>query len=320
MSTIKDVAKKAGVSISTVSYALNNIPNVHEETKKRILEAAKALNYSPHFSARHLKTKKTGNVGVFIYGFSGPVFSEILEGIRKTLQEHAFNIIVSSGKASESFIKEKQVDAAIIFDSNLTNKVIIPIAKSGMPIIVLDRDFVSENIYQHTIHNKHLVEQFMDQLIAKNTYKRFGFLSGPKDSYNAIKRYEGFKTSLLKHGINDHTYFQGDFTIEGGHQVGLTFKDLKYRPDFVFCANDESAIGFLQAIKSKGLECPKDVAIAGFDNYYMASYMQPNITTIGIDHTLWGHEVAYAIIDLLKGLPHPLKESPEGHIYWREST
>jgi LacI family transcriptional regulator len=320
MSTIKDVAKKAGVSISTVSYALNNVPNVHEETKKRILEAAKALNYSPHFSARHLKTKKTGNIGVFIYGFSGPVFSDILEGIRKTLQEFGFNIIVSSGKASESLIKEKQVDAAIIFDSNLTNKVIIPIAKAGMPIIVLDRDYVAENIYQNSINNEELVENFMDLIIKKNIYSNYGFLSGPKDSYNAIKRYEGFKAALIKHNIKDHSYFQGDFTIEGGHKVGLTFKDTKYRPDFVFCANDESAIGFLQAIKSSGLICPQDVAIAGFDNYYMASYMQPKITTIGIDHILWGYHVATAIIDLLKGLPHQLKESPEGHIYWREST
>ncbi len=319
MSTIKDVAKKAGVSISTVSYALNNIPNVHHETKKRILEAAKSLNYTPHFSARHLKTKKTGNIGVFIYGFSGPVFSDILEGIRQTLQAHDFNIIVSSGKSSESLIKERQVDAAIIFDHNLTNKVILPIAKSGMPILLLDREFEGVNIYQHAINNEALVEGFMDEIIHKNTYHTYGFLSGPSDSYNAIKRYEGFKTSLHKHGIKEHVYFQGDFTIEGGHQVGLTFKDHPKRPDFVFCANDESAIGFLQAIKSKGLRVPNDVGIAGFDNYFMGNYMVPKITTIGIDHTNWGHQVALTIIDLLKGLPNQLKASPEGHIFWRES-
>ncbi|MCF7930198.1 MAG: LacI family transcriptional regulator, partial [Acholeplasmataceae bacterium] len=108
MTTIKDVAKKAGVSISTASYALNNLPNVHPDTRKRILEAANELNYHPNGIARNLKTKRTGNIGVFIYGFSGPIFSDVLEGIRQKLQENNFNIVVSSGKSSANLLQERQ--------------------------------------------------------------------------------------------------------------------------------------------------------------------------------------------------------------------
>lgn len=319
MATIKDVAKRAGVSISTASYALNNIPNVHPLTKKKILDAAKELQYMPHFSARHLKTKKTNNIGVFIYGFSGPVFSEILEGIRQTLQDHKLNIIVSSGLSSHSLLREKQVDGAIIFDANLTNDMIEQVASKGMPIIVLDRDYISTSIYQHSIDNEALVETLMDDVINSNQYKSYGFISGPLDAYNAVKRYEGFKKALKNHNILTHAYYQGDFTIDGGYRIGQELKHDSNQPDFVFCANDETAIGFMQAIKEHGYQIPQDIAIVGFDNFYMTQFMQPKITTIGIDHIAWGHQVALKMIQLLDGYTMPKQESPIGTIFWRES-
>jgi len=319
MATIKDVAKRAGVSISTASYALNNIPNVHPLTKKKILDAAKELQYMPHFSARHLKTKKTNNIGVFIYGFSGPVFSEILEGIRQTLQDHKLNIIVSSGLSSHSLLREKQVDGAIIFDANLTNDMIEHVASKGMPIIVLDRDYISSSIYQHSIDNEALVEALMNDVIASKKYRSYGFVSGPLDAYNAVKRYEGFKKALKKHGIAQHAYYQGDFTIDGGYLIGQQFKHGQQQPDFVFCANDETAIGFMQAVKEHGYKIPRDIAIVGFDNFYMTQFMQPKITTIGIDHIEWGHQVALKMIQLLDGYTLPKQESPTGTIFWRES-
>jgi LacI family transcriptional regulator len=319
MATIKDVAKLAGVSISTASYALNDVPNVHPATKKRILEAAAALQYSPHFSARNLKTKKTHNVGVFIYGFSGPVFSDVLEGIRQLLQENHYHIIVSSGKASESFLKEKQVDGAIIFDNDLSNDMISQVASEGLPIILLDREYTGDNIYHHTIQNETLVYEFMKTIVQKKQYQRYGFLAGPPDSYNAVHRLRGFEKALEEFGIADYTFYQGDFTVEGGHRIGLDYHQASHRPDFVFCANDESAIGFMQSLKSLRYKIPQDIALAGFDNYYMTNYLEPRITTIGIDHLAWGRQIAHAMIELLKGSPHELEQSPKALTYWRES-
>ena len=319
MATIKDVAKKAGVSISTASYALNDIPNVHPLTKKKILDAAKELAYTPHFSARHLKTKKTNNIGVFIYGFSGPVFSDILEGIRQTLQANKLNIIVSSGLSSHSLLKEKQVDGAIIFDANIDNDIVDQISSKGMPIIVLDRDYHSTHVYQHSIDNEYLVETFMDDIITSHKYQSYGFISGPMDSYNAVKRYEGFKKALKKHHIPQHALYHGDFTIDGGFKIGQQFKYEQNKPEFVFCANDETAIGFMQAIKEHHFSIPNDVSIAGFDNFYMTQFTQPKITTIGINHIEWGHQVARKIIQLLDGQTLPKKESPQGEFFWRET-
>lgn len=318
MPTIKDVAKKAGVSISTASYALNNLPNVHPETKQRILLAAKELNYYPNGIARNLKTKRTGNIGVFIYGFAGPIFSDVLEGIRQKLQENNFNIVVSSGKSSSNLLQERQVDGAIIFDGELSDEILISYANYGFPLYVLDRLLKGQNIYTSVIDNEGLVYRFIRMMVSRG-HRDFAYLSGPSDAFNNNHRYDGFVQALKDEQIEHHQVFQGDFTIRGGYQIGLDFIKMKQRPKFVYCANDESAIGFMQALREHGINIPKDVSIAGFDNIYLGEYMTPKLTTIGIDHIKWGKEVAQAMVDIVT--KQKIKEvgHPEGSIIMRES-
>jgi LacI family transcriptional regulator len=318
MPTIKDVAKRAGVSISTVSYALNNVPNVHPETKKRILEVAKELNYYPNGVARNLKTKRTGNIGVFIYAFSGPIFSDVLEGIRLKLQDYQYNIVVSSGKSSINLLKERQVDGAIVFDSELYDKTLISYANYGLPLYVLDRKLKGENIYSSLIDNQGLVYQFIKQMIHEG-YKDFAYLSGPEIAFNNLNRYEGFKQALDEANIKTHSFYPSDFTIQGGYQIGLKFAELKNRPRFIYCGNDESAIGFLQAMNDLNIKVPQEVAIAGFDNIILGEYVSPKLTTIGINHVEWGKRVAESLVEIINNKNYIDIGNPEGIIIRRES-
>ncbi len=318
MPTIKDVAKLAGVSISTASYALNNVPNVHPETKERILNAAKALNYYPNGVARNLKTKRTGNIGVFVYGFSGPIFSDVLEGIRKKLQENDYNIIVSSGKSSSNLLRERQVDGAIIFDAELSDATLINIAKHGLPVFVLDRKLQGQNIFSSVIDNEGLVFKFIEKMIQKG-YKDYAYLSGPEDAFNNNHRYDGFKQALETYGIRTHRYIKSDFTIQGGYLAGKAIVESKNPPRFIYCANDESAIGLMQALKEHHVQIPNDIAIAGFDNIYLGEYMSPKLTTIGINHVLWGTTVADALLKIIQNKETENFEHPEGSIIMRES-
>lgn len=319
MATIKDVAKKAGVSISTASYALNGLPKVRDKTKARVLSAALELNYYPNGVARNLKTKRTGNVGVFVYGFSGPIFSDVLEGIREKLQENSYNIIVSSGQSSSNLLNERQVDGAIIFDSGLSDDILSNYAGRGFPLILLDRRLEGENIHTSTIDNAHLVHTFIKDMYNKG-YESFGYLSGPLDARNNNERYEGFKSALKELGIGEHDYYQADFTIHGGYEEGLKIaRSKKKAPRFIFCANDESAIGLMQAFKETGIDVPADVAIAGFDNIYLGSYVTPKLTTIGIDHKNWGEHVARAMIKIIEGQHDTELSHPKGMIIMRES-
>jgi len=318
MSTIKDVAKLAGVSISTASYALNNLPNVHPDTKKRILEAAETLKYYPNGTARNLKTQRTGRIGVFIYGFAGPIFSDVLEGVRQKLQEYNFNIIVSSGKSSANLLKERQIDGAIIFDNELSDEVLINFANYGHPVYVLDRTLEGKNIFSSVIDNEGLVYEFIKQMIHKG-YNDFGYLSGPKVAFNNNHRYDGFLAALKEGNIHHHAHYACDFTIQGGYKVGKEIIQSHLRPRFIYCANDESAIGLMQALREANIKVPEQIAIAGFDNIYLGEYMHPKLTTIGIDHILWGKEVAAAIIDMIQHKKIKHIGHPQGAIIYRAS-
>lgn len=305
MATIKDVAKRAGVSISTASYALNNVPYVKPSTKAKVLKAAQELNFTPNANARNLKTKKSNNIGVFVYGFSGPVFSDLLEGVNKAVHQLGYNIVVTSGPSSETLLRERQVDAAIIFDSMLDQDVLLQYAKQA-PVVVLDRQLEGMNIYHSFINNETLVHQLIHQVIDRG-YKKLAYLSGPKDAFNNQERYKGFLKALQERNLKPFAHYQGDFTIQSGYLIGKKIATAAMRPDFVFCANDESALGLMRALKEQDVRIPQDIGLAGFDGVYLKdTFVQPSLTTIAIDHFKWGQDVAEFLIDLLneKKLKH----------------
>lgn len=317
--TIKDVAKKAGVSISTASYALNDRPNVHPQTRQKVLEAAEALNYYPNAHARNLKSRKSSNIGVFIYGFGGPIFSDLLEGINLELQKKKYNIIVSSGDSSNVMLRERSVDAAVIFDGEISNDEIRRFAKS-QPIVVLDRYLEGENIYQSRIENEKLVYEFVTQLIEQKGYKHIAYLSGPEDSFNNKERYKGFKKALKEKDIEKHAYIEGNFTIDKGYEATMYLIKENNLPEFIYCANDESAVGVIRALNEMGISIPSEVAVAGFDGIQLIDYITPKLATIKINHFEWGRQIAGYLTRLLNNINvYPLT-NPEATIVSGESV
>lgn len=318
MSTIKDVAKKAGVSISTASYALNDLPNVHPDTKKRILEAAKELNYHPNGVARNLKTKKTGNIGVFIYSYTSNMFNDLLQGIEEVLEEYHYNVIVSTGKSSINLLKDRQIDAAIIFDGNLNNEILLTYANHGLPLFVLDRKLSGPNIYTSNIDHEALVYRFMKDIIKKG-YQKFAYLSGPIEQLNNQYRYEGFKQALKEAHIEQHQFYQGDFTLQGGYEIGKNILKIKEKPRFIYCANDDSAIGLMKALNEANIRIPEDIAIAGFDDSKISDCVIPKLTSIHIDYFTWGKEVAQSLMSILAKKQYIEINHPVGSIINRQS-
>ncbi|NLB84591.1 MAG: LacI family transcriptional regulator [Acholeplasmataceae bacterium] len=314
--TIKDVAKLAGVSISTASCALNEKGNVSDQLKDKIFKAAKKLNYHPNAAAKQLKTKKTDNIGVFIYGFSGPVFSEVLEGMNKAAQEEGYNLLVSSGSLSEKIINQRQIDGAIIFDSHIKDEVLINYSLSNYPVILLDRDLEGDNISRSIINNQEIVYNFILQMQKK--YQKIAMITGPNDSYNALGRLEGYKEALKTKNLQPIIY-KGDFTYESGIAIGqkLTKEDL---PDLMFCANDETAIGLMEEMKKQGYKIPEDMAICGFDNILWTRHVEPQLTTIAINHTEWGHDVAKSLINYLKTSKFLEIGDPKHEVIYRASA
>ncbi|MDF2699485.1 MAG: Sugar-binding transcriptional regulator, LacI family [Haloplasmataceae bacterium] len=319
MVTIKDVAREAGVSISTASYALNDDPRISKDTKERVLEVAKQLQYYPNAAARNLKRKRTNIVGVFVDGFAGPIYSSILDGIHLELINNGFSIVVSSGDSGKQLLLERQVDGAIIMDHHLEDDLIKHVAKNGMPIIILDRNLSGENIFVSMMNSEEIVYQLIVEMIKKG-YKKIGYLSGPDNSYDNLHRLKGLVRALTEYNLSTDYYYKGEFTKLSGYNVAknliATEKNL---PEFIFCANDEMAIGLMDAFIELGVRIPQDIAVAGFDNIEISSYITPKLTTVNVDRFNWGRDLASALIDLLINKCDSVHVDTKCNIIYRES-
>ena len=179
MVSIKDVAKQAGVSISTVSYALNGSTKVTEETTARILTIAKELNYIPNAAARTLKKRETKIIGVFLTDYSGAFYGQLQQGMQETLGRNGYELIVCSGKKTHRFLPEGMIDGAIILDHTFSSEELISFADRGHKIVVLDRELNHPNINLVLLDNKAGARLAIDQLVDKGHRKIF-IVTGPK--------------------------------------------------------------------------------------------------------------------------------------------
>lgn len=320
MVTIKDVAKLAGVSTATASYGLKNDPRVKESTRIKILEAARVLNYIPYGAARNLKMQRTNIIGVFLDGFSRPTYHKLLDGINSELEKRGYNIIVSSGKSAEDIMLNRQVDAAIIHDKNISNETLKRVASENFPIVLLDRELKHKYIKEFTIENIECTYQLTKHVLEKG-YRDIVFIAGVI-SYDNTMRYKGFERALREYGIFEKSkYYQGDFSIRSGYNIATNIiRNNSKLPEVFYCANDEMAVGAMDALKEHGYRVPDDVAVVGFDNIELARYYTPGITTIHIDRFVWGTDVANLVIALINKEQDLSRFSrPTGQIIYRDS-
>lgn len=310
MITIKDVAKRANVSITSASYALNGTGTISEATRQRVLQAAEDLNYHPNAFARHLKKQKTRTLGVFITRFGGSFYEEILEGIHDAVLQTEYELIVCpESRTKRKILTQRQVDGAIVFDSKIQSEVIIKLASKGYPIVVLDRQLDVEYVFPLLLDNQQGVKEAFQHLYAGGARKMF-FISGALDSLDNTERMRAFLEEGEHHNIQIPV-FNGNFTEESGYAVAKLIIQANDLPDAVFCANDQMAIGFLRAMNEHHLRAPNDIAVIGFDDIQIARYTQPSLTTIGASRFLWGSLAANWLIDFLEnGTPFPTYRIP----------
>lgn len=299
MTTIRDVAKKAGVSITAASYALNDTGTIGEATRKRVLEAAEELNYHPNAFARHLKKRKTHTIGVFISRFGGSFYDEILEGIHSVTMNTDYELLVCpESRSTRRILLHRQVDGAIVFDSKISNDPLLRLASSYFPIVVLDRDLQNDFILPLLLDNAQGVREAFQHLYEQG-FRSMAFVAGASDSFDSAERMQTFLSKAQERGLHVPVY-QGNFTEVSGYEAALSILQSDSRPDAVFCANDQMAMGFLRAMKEHGLTAPDDIAVIGFDDIPLARYVQPPVSTIGTSRIEWGATAARQLIGFLE--------------------
>lgn len=299
MTTIKDVAKRAKVSITSTSYALNNTGTISEATRQRVLAAAEELNYHPNAFARNLKKRKTHTIGVFITRFGGSFYEEILEGIHDTILKTDYELLVCpESRTKRRILTHRQVDGAIVFDSKVTNEVILKLASKRFPIVVLDRYLKADYLLPLLIDNQQGAKEAFYHLYDQGARRMF-FVSGAWDSFDNQERKKAFLREADKNNLVVRCY-NGNFTEESGYEIARKIIETRDLPEAVFCANDQMAIGFIKAMKENNLKAPDDIAIVGFDDILITQYMQPTLSTIGASRFLWGSLAATQLIDFLE--------------------
>ncbi|WP_308635167.1 LacI family DNA-binding transcriptional regulator [Paenibacillus silvisoli] len=284
--TIKDVAKLAGVAVSTVSYALNNSTKISEETKRKVLKAAEELSFRPSGAARNLKKRKSETIGLFLNDLGGPFYSQVIEGVQEVVAANGYNLIVCSTYGGENssahrFLREQFVDGAIIMGTAINDSLILQNASASFPIVVLDRELRGDYVHNVHITNEQGAYDAVTHLI-KLGRRKIEFLSGPNLAFDNSLRYEGYKRALMEHDVPvpGKISMYGRYVEAGGYQAMKLMIASNQVPDAIFAANDEMAIGAIRALHESGIRVPEDVAIVGFDNINISPIIRPALTTI----------------------------------------
>ncbi|REE70570.1 LacI family transcriptional regulator [Paenibacillus taihuensis] len=303
MVTIKDIARKAGVSISTVSCALNGSPKVTSKTAAKIHAVAKELNYVPNAAARSLKTRETKIIGIFLSDFSGAFYGDLLQGTKETLTKKGYDLVVCSGKKSHSMLPEGIIDGAIILDVSFDSEEIVRYADRGHKLVVLDREIAHSNINQVLLDNKAGATLAMEYLIEEG-HRTIYAVTGPASSYDSKQRLRAVMQVAERTADVKLIVIEGDFEKTGGKLAAeQVMADLREESAAVFCFNDEMAIGIINYIAESypDTRIGQQLHIIGFDNTELASYTHPRLTTINYSKRKWGELAAEQLIKLING-------------------
>ncbi|MDR0138642.1 LacI family DNA-binding transcriptional regulator [Metabacillus idriensis] len=307
MTTIKDVAKLASVAISTASSALNGKDNVKPETRYRVLEAAKQLNYKKNGYAADLKKSKSNTIALILDDLTGPFFSEIIKGVQDVTFEKEYDLITCSSIRGENsmptrFLEEKRTDGVIVLAHKINDETIIRSEREGFPIVLLDRELESEHSIRILVDNEDGGYRAAEYLIELG-HRSIGFISGNSSSHDNQLRYRGFKKALDKHSISlpGKWNLSGSFTEEGGYHATQMLIMQGNLPTAVFYANDEMALGGMKAFQEKGIKVPDDISIIGFDNIMLSGYTNPPLTTIHQPKYEMGSLAAHLVFQILNG-------------------
>jgi LacI family transcriptional regulator len=309
--TIKDVAKAANVSVASVSRALNGSSSVTEETRKVVLEAARALRYIPHSGARSLSTSRTNTIGVVLPDLYGEFFSELIRGIDLAARRRGLHLLVSSshGDADEAGAALRamsgRVDGLIVMSPHVDAGFLAANLPATLPIVLLNTHDAGHQCSSLTVDNYGGAAAMVQHLVEIG-HRRIVMISGPENNFESEERLRGFRETLARlvpdHDPREALVLRGDFTEESGYRAGHQLQALKRLPDAVFAANDMMAIGCLFALGEAGLQVPRDVALAGFDDIPTARFITPPLTTVRVRMTDMGSR---ALEGLAFQIEHP---------------
>lgn len=286
--TIKDVARQAGVSPTTVSYVLNNTRFVSPGTEARVRAAIEDLSYQPDLIARSLRANRTLSVGMVVSDITNPFYADVVRGVEDLFSEQHYSLILCNTDESPEnelsslqMLRNKKVDGLIIVATGQNIQQLDETSRSGIPIVLVDRRLPGDRLDTVIVDDEQGAYAVVNHLL-EHGHTRIGMIKPLDGISTTYRRCRGYEKALRKFGLEPDpgVMINGYSTIEGGTAAALSLLDLNPRPTAIFSANNLMSIGLYLAIKQRGLACPKDVAIVGFDDMVWFSVFSPGLTTV----------------------------------------
>lgn len=306
--SIWDVAKRAGVSISTVSKALNNRIHVNPKTREKVQQVAKQLRYHPSAFGRGLVLRHTENIGFVIDRtplrlFSNPFYSRVLEGIEEELLRQDYNLLISAHsllhnkESLPKFVREKNTDG-LILTGKIADKFILELYHRNIPLVLVDNHLCEPELDCVVTDNENGARQAVNHLIELG-HRKIGMLRGSGKHVSVVERWQGYLTALKSNNIIPEKQWiaEGDVTTQGGMEaMGKLLSQTKELPTALFTFNDAMATGAMQVLRANNIAIPDQISIVGFDDTDEAIHVIPPLTTIHVAKEEMGRVAAQLLI------------------------
>lgn len=287
--TIRDVARKAGVSIATVSRVFNHSETVDDRTLDRVKQAALELRYVPNQVGRSLSTKRTSALGLLLPDLFGEFFSEVIRGADQTAQQNLYHLVVSSSHSNKEEIvaalrtMHGRVDGLVIMSPHIDAQSLHENLPHDLPVTLLNCHVDGNTHDSLNVDNYGGAYQMVRHLL-NHGHRRIAIIKGTDQNIDAEERLRGYRQALQAVGVDLEPAYEcpGDFTEASGFEAARRILSLSPLPTAIFASNDSMAIGALSALRDAGVQLPADMALAGFDDIPVCTYLTPSLTSVHV--------------------------------------
>jgi len=331
--TVFDVARAAEVSIATVSKVLNaagSFVPISEETRNKVMAAARSLNYQPDFLARSLRSRRTKTIGLVVANVRHPYFSEIIGGVDQAVQEAGYVSILSSAEDNPqrerlciNLFQQKRVDGIILAGETmcLEDQAVLTLVEQNIPVVLVARELDDERVSQVVLDNVKGGRLATEHLLSLG-HRRIACIGGPEGKHDSEMRLLGYRQCLDEAGIafDPELVARGGILAEDGFRAMQTLLARDVHPTAVFCYNDTQAFGALKALHEAGIAVPDGMSVVGFDDIEFCEYSSPALTTVRQPRFELGHTGAKILFEMLEGTTMAQRAMIEPALILRKST
>ncbi|MFF1646597.1 LacI family transcriptional regulator [Streptomyces sp. NBC_00984] len=309
MTSIKDVAAQAGVSVATVSRVLNSHPSVSPDARTRVLAAVDALGYRPNAVARSLRTDQTRTLGLVISDVLNPYFTELARFVEEEARALGYSVIIGNADERPELqdhhvrtLLDRRIDGLLVSPADGDSPLMADVARDGTPMVFVDRWMPGVDVPVVRADGRRAIRDLVAHLHALGR-RRLAIIAGPAATTTGNERVEAFREALCAYELTlpDVYIGQGDFQADSGRRVTERFLALPEPPEVVFAADNLMALGALDAIRAAGLRVPQDIGLAAFDDIPWFVHTDPPITAIAQPTGDLGRAAVRALVDIVEG-------------------